>query len=122
MISLRILVVEDNLEIMYLICLILEKAGHQVYKAYDGINGVEIAFQEQPDLILLDLALPVKDGFTVAEEIKSDIITRNIPIIAISVHSFPEFKNRALKSGCDAFIQKPFSLKVLNQEVNRFSY
>ena len=122
MISLRILVVEDNLENMDLICLILEKAGHQVYKAYDGIQGVEIALQEQPDLILLDLALPVKDGFTVAKEIKSNLITSNIPIIAISVHSFPEFKNRALKSGCEAFIQKPFSLKALNKEVNRFLF
>ena len=122
MISLRILVVEDTLENMDLICLVLEKAGHRVYKAYDGIQGVEITIQEQPDLILLDLALPVKDGFTVAEEIKSNIITRNIPIIAISVHSFPEFKNRALKSGCDAFIQKPFSLKALNKEVNRFLF
>ena len=122
MINLRILVVEDTLENMDLICLILEQAGHQVYKAYDGTQGVEIAFQQQPDLVLLDLALPGKDGFSVAEELKSDIITKSIPIIAISAHSLPEFKERALQSGCEAFIPKPFSLRALNKEINRFMF
>jgi len=122
MISLRILVVEDTPENMDLLCLILEQAGHLVFKAYDGIQGVEVAFQEQPDLVLLDLALPGKDGFTVAKELKSDIITRSIPIIAISAHSLPEFKEKALEAGCEAFISKPFSLSALNKEVNRFLF
>lgn len=114
--------VEDTPENMDLLCLILEQAGHLVFKAYDGIQGVEVAFQEQPDLVLLDLALPGKDGFTVAKELKSDIITRSIPIIAISAHSLPEFKEKALEAGCEAFISKPFSLSALNKEVNRFLF
>lgn len=122
MISLRILVVEDTLENMDLMCLILEQAGHQVYKAYDGIQGVDVALQQQPDLVLLDLALPGKDGFSVAAELKADIITRSIPIIAISAHSLTEFKEKALKAGCEAFIPKPFSLSALNQEINRFIF
>lgn len=122
MFNLRILVVEDTLENMDLMCLILEQAGHQVTRAYDGAQGVTLALQEQPDLILLDLALPDKDGFTVAQELKSDIITRNIPIIAISAHSLPEFKQRALDAGCEAFIPKPFSLEALNNLVNRFLF
>jgi len=115
-------VVEDTPENMDLMCLILEQAGHQVIRAYDGTQGVNLALKEQPDLVLLDLALPDKDGFAVAQELKADIITRNIPIIAISAHSLPEFKQRALDVGCEAFIPKPFSLTALNNEVNRFLF
>jgi CheY-like chemotaxis protein len=110
---------------MDLICLILERAGHQVYQAYDGIEGVETAFQQQPDLILLDLALPKKDGWTVAEELKTDIITKSIPIIAISAHITTQAKERAFKAfkaGCDSFIPKPFTLGAFNMEIERFSY
>lgn len=114
--------VEDTPENMDLMCLILEQAGHLVIRAYDGTQGVTLALQEQPDLVLLDLALPDKDGFAVAQELKSDIITRNIPIIAISAHSLPEFKQRALDAGCEAFIPKPFSLAALNDLVNRFLF
>jgi len=120
--KLRILVVEDTPENMDLMCLILEQAGHLVIKAYDGTQGVACALQQQPDLILLDLALPDKDGFTVTAELKSDIITKNIPIIAISAHLMPEFREKAFEVGCEAFISKPFTLKVLNKEINRFLY
>lgn len=114
--------VEDTPENMDLICLILEQAGHQVMKAYDGSQGVMIALQQQPDLVLLDLALPDKDGFTVAAELKSDILTKNIPIIAISAHAMPKFKIKALAVGCEAFIPKPFTLRALYDEVNRFLF
>jgi len=91
----RILVVEDAPENMDLICLLLEQEGHQVYKAYDGVAGLEFACQQQPDLILLDLALPEKDGWKVAEELKADLITKSIPIVAISAHSPQQFKEKA---------------------------
>jgi CheY-like chemotaxis protein len=122
MYHLRILVIEDTLDNMDLICLILERAGHQVIRAYDGTQGVTMALQHQPDLVLLDLALPDKDGFAVAKELKSDILTKHIPIIAISAHAMPEFKAKALEAGCVAFIPKPFSLKALNKEVNRYLF
>ena len=82
MFNLRVLVIEDTQENMDLICLLLERAGHQIYRAYDGVEGVRTAFQQQPDLILLDLALPIKDGWTVATELKSDIITNSIVMIS----------------------------------------
>ena len=122
MFNLRILVVEDTLENMDLICLILEQAGHQVFRAYNGVQGSEMALQEQPDLILLDLALPDKDGFSVAAELKADIITKSIPIIAISAHSMREFKERALDVGCEAFIAKPFTLNAISKEIERFLF
>jgi len=122
MFGLRVLVIEDTQENLDLICLLLERAGHIVYQAYDGIEGVKTAFQQQPDLILLDLALPKKDGWTVAEELKSDILTRRIPIIAISALVTTDAKVRALQAGCDCFIPKPFTLSAFNAEIERFRY
>jgi CheY-like chemotaxis protein len=122
MFNLRILVVEDTLENMDLICLLLEQEGHQVYRAYDGVEGLKSAFQLQPDLILLDLALPEKDGWRVAEELKADLITKSIPIIAISAHSTQQFKDKAFQAGCEGFIPKPFSLSAFKEEINRFLY
>jgi CheY-like chemotaxis protein len=119
MFGLRVLVIEDTQENMDLICLLLERAGHIVYQAYDGIEGVKIATQEQPDLILLDLALPQKDGWTLAEELKSDILTRHIPIIAVSALVTADYKARALEAGCDSFITKPFTLSALRAEIER---
>ncbi len=122
MFNLRVLVVEDTPENMDLICLILERAGHQVYRAYDGVEGLKIAFQLQPDLILLDLALPKKDGWTLAAELKSDIITKSIPIIAISAHITAAAKERAFEAGCVSFIPKPFTLSSFIAEIDQFTY
>lgn len=122
MFGLRVLVIEDTQENMDLICLLLERAGHIVYQAYDGVEGTKAAVQQQPDLILLDLALPKKDGWTLAEELKSDILTRHIPIIAISALVTADYKAKALEAGCDSFIPKPFTLKALHTEIERFGY
>ena len=116
----RVLVIEDTPENMDLVCLILERAGHEVYKAFDGVQGLELAIKQQPDLILLDLALPEKDGWSVASELKSDLITKNIPIIAISAHSSAKLKDKAFEAGCDGFIPKPFKLSAFKEEINRF--
>lgn len=120
MFNFRVLVIEDTQENMDLICLLLERAGHQVYRAYDGIEGVRTAFQQQPDLILLDLALPKKDGWTAAAELKSDIITKSIPIIAISAYITTDAEEKAFQAGCDSFIPKPFTLNAFNAEIERF--
>lgn len=118
----RILIIEDTPENMDLMCLILENAGHEVYKAYDGIQGLDAAFQHQPDLILLDLSLPIKDGWTVAEELKADMITKNIPIVAISAYTLPKSISRAYAVGCDSFLPKPFSVQEFNHEIDRFAH
>jgi CheY-like chemotaxis protein len=122
MFSLRVLVIEDVPDNMDLMCLLLEKAGHTVYRAYDGVEGIKTAFQQQPDLIILDLALPQKDGWTVAADLKADILTKSIPIIAVSAYITSDAKEKALKSGCDRFIPKPFTLSVFHAEIERFMY
>jgi two-component system cell cycle response regulator DivK len=122
MFNLRVLVIEDTQENMDLICLLLERGGHQVYQAYDGVEGIRTAFEQQPDLILLDLALPKKDGWTVATQLKSDILTRSIPIIAITAYVTKDAEEKALQAGCDGFIPKPFTLSAFNEEIDRFRY
>ena len=120
MFKLRVLVIEDNPDNMDLMSLLLMKTGYEIIKATDGLEGLNLAIQTQPDLILLDLALPEMDGWTLAKELKADILTHDIPIIAITAHTMPHYKERALEAGCDGYIIKPFSITAFNDEIKRF--
>ncbi|MBN1669161.1 MAG: response regulator [Anaerolineales bacterium] len=115
----RILVVEDNEDNLSLLRLLLEREKYQVLTAQDGVAGLQLARQEQPDMILLDLAMPEMDGWELAQTLKADITTRRIPIIAVSAHALPKDRDRALASGCDGFIVKPFSIANLTAEIKR---
>ena len=119
MYKLRALVIEDNLINLDLLCLLLERLGYDVSQAQDGLKGLQLTLQEQPDLILLDLALPEMDGWSLAEELKSDILTQDIPIIAITANSMPEDRERAFAAGCDGFIVKPFHISTFDAEIKR---
>ena len=113
----RILVIEDNEDNLALIRLLLERASYEVLTAVDGPTGLDLANKEQPDIILLDLAMPKMDGWEVAKEMKNNIITKDIPIIAVTAHALPKDRVRALQAGCDAFIVKPFSVTKLIDEI-----
>ena len=119
MYKLRAIVVEDNLINLDLLCLLLDRLGYEVYQARDGLEGLRLARQEQPDLILMDLALPEMDGWTLAKELKSGILTQAIPIIAITANSMPEDRERAFAAGCEGFIVKPFRISTFNAEIER---
>jgi len=113
----RILVIEDNEDNLSLMRLLLERANYEVLAATNGFAGLEAARAEQPNLILLDLAMPEMDGWEVARELKNDIVTRNIPIIAVTAHALPKDRERAVEAGCNAFIVKPFSVSKLISEI-----
>ena len=113
----RILVIEDNEDNLSLMRLLLERANYTVLMASNGFLGLETARSERPDLILLDLAMPEMDGWEVARQIKSDITTRDIPIIVVTAHALPKDRERAVDAGCDAFIVKPFSVSKLIGEI-----
>lgn len=115
----RILIVEDNEDNLSLLQLLLEREKYKVLSARDGLEGLKIARQEQPDLVLLDLAMPEMDGWELAKTLKADITTQRIPIIAVSAHALPKDRERALASGCDGFIVKPFSIANLTAEIAR---
>ena len=103
----RILYVEDNDDNVYMLKNRLERRGHAVLVARDGRAGVEAARAERPDLILLDLGLPVIDGWEAARLLKGDGRTRAIPIIALSAHAMAGDRAHALEAGCDDYDTKP---------------
>jgi CheY-like chemotaxis protein len=117
----RILIIEDNQDNLDLMRLLLERAKYKVFTATDGATGLNIANKEQPEVILLDLAMPEMDGWEVARKLKNNILTKSIPIIAVTAHSFPKDRERALEAGCEAIIGKPFSVAKLIGEIEKLT-
>ncbi|HEY1362495.1 MAG TPA: response regulator [Xanthobacteraceae bacterium] len=109
----KILYVEDNDDNIYMLRSRLTRAGYTVVVATDGAQGVALALSERPDLVLMDLSLPVLDGWEAARRIKSAPETSRIPIIALSAHAMPGDQEKALAAGCDDYDTKPVELPRL---------
>ena len=120
MVSGRILIIEDNVDNLELVRFLLEKAGHQTYSAFDGRQGLEMARQLRPDLILLDLTLPAIDGWHVAKMLKGDPATQSIKVVALTAHALPGDRRRALNSGCDGYISKPLDIASFTGDIEKF--
>ena len=103
----KILLVEDNEMNRDMLSRRLERKGFQVIIAVDGQDGVDRARAEQPQIILMDMSLPVKDGWTATQEIKADVELKSIPIIALTAHAMAGDKDKALEAGCDDYDKKP---------------
>lgn len=104
----HVLVVEDNLDNYELVRTILEIAGYDTFLAVNGRDGVEAARKQKPDLILMDMALPEMNGWDATKRIRDDPQTAHIPMVALTVHSLPGERKRALDAGVDAYLSKPF--------------
>jgi two-component system, cell cycle response regulator DivK len=109
----KILYVEDNEDNVYMLTRRLERAGFEVVVASDGEDGVAVARAERPDLILMDLSLPVVDGWEATRRLKSAEETRAIPVIALSAHAMPGDRDKAIEAGCDDYDPKPVSMQSL---------
>jgi two-component system, cell cycle response regulator DivK len=103
----KILVIEDNEQNLYLLNFILEKNGFEVVQARNGEEGVTRAVQNEPDLILLDIQLPVMDGYMVARALRKKPALALIPIIAVTSFAMPEDRENAIEAGCTGYIEKP---------------
>jgi two-component system, cell cycle response regulator DivK len=103
----RILYVEDNDDNIYMLQNRLRRQGFDVLIARDGASGVEVAKAERPDLILMDLGLPVMDGWEASRRLKLDGATSHIPVIALSAHAMSNDRTQALEAGCDEYDVKP---------------
>ena len=103
----RILYVEDNDDNIYMLTRRLRRKGYDVVVATDGEKGVEMSLSAAPSLILMDLSLPVVDGWEAARRIKSAPETRNIPIVALSAHAMEGDRESAIAAGCDDYDTKP---------------
>jgi CheY-like chemotaxis protein len=114
----RVLYVEDNDDNVYMLKMRLElEEGFEVLVAGDGAQGLAIAAAERPDQILMDLNLPVVDGWEATRRLRADPGTRGIPIIALTAHAMAGDRERALGAGCDEFDTKPIDLERLLEKI-----
>ena len=113
----KILLVEDNEMNRDMLSRRLTKRGYQVAIALDGVQGVELARSESPDLILMDMSLPAKDGWQATAEIKSDPSTSAIPVIGLSAHAMSGDRDKAMQAGCDDYDTKPVELDRLLKKI-----
>ncbi len=109
----KILYVEDNDDNIYMLQRRLVRAGFSVIIAKDGAEGVAMAVAERPDLILMDLGLPVLDGWEATRQIKAAAETKHIPVIALTANAMTGDKERAIAAGCDDFDTKPVDMPRL---------
>ena len=106
----RILLVEDNEMNRDMLSRRLERKGHQVVMATDSQQALDLALAEKPDLILMDMSLPVLDGWEATRRLKADAQTRQIPIIALTAHAMAEDERKAREAGCNDYDTKPIEL------------
>jgi two-component system, cell cycle response regulator DivK len=112
----KILLVEDHEEIWDFLSRRLKRRGFDVVIAQDGQQGIDTARAERPNVVLLDMNLPVIDGWTVAKQLKADTATAGIPIIALTAHALSGDREKALEAGCDDYHPKPIDFsKLLSQ-------
>ncbi len=109
----KLLLVEDNEMNRDMLSRRLEKRGYSLALAVDGGQGVALAKSELPDLILMDMSLPVLDGWDATRQIKADPATKGIPVIALTAHAMESDRQKALEAGCDDFDTKPVELARL---------
>lgn len=103
----RILLIEDNEQNRYLATFLLERHGYQVASAVDGASGVQVAEATVPDLILLDIQLPLMDGHAVARALRAIPVLDGTPIIAVTSYAMVGDREKSLAAGCDGYIEKP---------------
>jgi two-component system cell cycle response regulator DivK len=114
-----ILIVEDNEKNMKLVRDILQHAGHATLEAVTGREGVRLALEARPDLVLMDIQLPDIDGIAVLHEIRRDASLDAVPVLAVSASVMPDEQQKIVSSGFDAFITKPIQLQQFREIVQR---
>jgi CheY-like chemotaxis protein len=115
----KILLVEDNEMNRDMLSRRLARNGFEVVMAIDGGQGVAMAASEKPDLILMDMSLPLMDGWEATRRVKADAATSTIPVIALTAHALVEDREKAKAAGCDDFDTKPVELPRLLEKINR---
>jgi len=113
----KILIVEDNEDNMELLLQILED-DYDIVEATNGEEAIIVAQKEKPDLILMDLSLPVMDGWEATRRLKANSELRAIPVIALTAHAMSGDKEKAISAGCDGYVSKPIDMDKLMEVIN----
>jgi CheY-like chemotaxis protein len=116
----RILLVEDNELNRDMLSRRLVRSGFEIIMAVDGAEGVQKALSEKPDLILMDMSLPVMDGWTATSVIKADPAGGTIPVIGLTAHAMAGDREKCLEAGCDEYETKPIEFARLVEKITRF--
>lgn len=114
-----ILIVEDSDDVRYFMRLALEHSGYLIVEAENGEMAVEIAQRERPDIILMDLSLPIMDGMKATEKIRASEGLDGVPIIAVTAHQETDFRAGAKAAGFDAYVTKPIDIDFLGELIER---
>jgi two-component system, cell cycle response regulator DivK len=116
----NILIIEDNEQNIYLVRFMLEKFGYQVVEARNGQEGLEKASAQIPDLILLDIQLPVMDGYAVARALRKNESMVQVPIVAVTSYAMPGDRENVLAAGCTGYIEKPINPELFIDQIRQF--
>ena len=116
----RILIIEDQEDNRAILRDLLSAAGYSLIEAADGAAGVALALKERPDLILMDIQLPVIDGYEATRQIKGNNLLKSIPIIAVTSYALSGDEIKARAAGCDGYVTKPFSPRDLLAKVRTY--
>lgn len=116
----KILYIEDNDQNYYLVSFILNAQGHTVTRARDGREGIDLATREHPDLILLDIQLPVMDGYATARELRRIPGVAATPIVALTSYAMAGDREKALEAGCTGYIEKPINPKTFTEQIGEY--
>jgi two-component system cell cycle response regulator DivK len=118
--KIKILYIEDNEQNLYLVRFILEKYGYEVFSAMDGQEGINSAATVIPDLILLDIQLPLMDGYAVACQLRTNPDLAGIPIVAVTSYAMAGDRDKAMAAGCNGYIEKPINPDTFMQQVEQY--
>jgi len=116
----RILIVEDQEDNRAIMRDVLSSAGYDLIEAVNGEDGVKLAHSERPDLILMDIQLPIIDGYEATRRIKGSAELKSIPIIAVTSYALSGDQTKARAAGCDGYVSKPFSPRELLARVREY--
>jgi two-component system cell cycle response regulator DivK len=116
----KILYIEDNDQNFYLVSFILNAKGYAVARARDGKEGIDLTLNGKPDLILLDIQLPVMDGYETARELRKIPGVRTTPIVALTSYAMAGDREKAIEAGCTGYIEKPINPKTFTEQIENY--
>ena len=116
----KVLIVDDETDVVEFITRTLQSEGYDVVCAYDGIGALDLADSEKPDIVVLDIMMPMMSGYEVCEQLKSNPQTQNIPIICVSSAHTPDARALSLRVGASALVVKPFRSAELIAQIKRY--
>jgi two-component system, cell cycle response regulator DivK len=116
----KILYIEDNDQNYYLVDFILKAKGYEVHRARDGMEGIDLATSLKPDIVLLDIQLPVMNGYAIARELRKKADLASTPIIALTSYAMAGDREKALAAGCTGYIEKPINPTTFSAQIENY--